>query len=105
MNEKFERRIEKLPQWVQRYIGKLRRDNAALRAERGKIADGNAKITFQVVFGDKVHGIPDRATVTFRIGGGVIEFALRDGKVRVHALGGLVIEPAATNAVNLSVRR
>lgn len=104
MNKELEQRIEKLPQWAQRYIGKLRRDNAALVAERGKIADKKARVKFWVEY-DEIYGIPDRATVTFRMDSGTVECALRGGKVRVHALGGLVIEPAASNAINLSVRR
>lgn len=101
MNEKLEQRIEKLPQWARRYINKLQRDNAALRAERGKIADGDAKVKFWIEYGES-HGIPDRATVVFQADGGTIEFALRDGDVRVHALNILVIKPTASNAVNLS---
>lgn len=109
MNEELERRIEKLPQWVQRYISKLRRNNAALRAERGKIAEGDAKITFSVDF-DETHGLPDQATVKFQLSEGYLECSLEttlDGdEVRVRTCPHrLVIRPAASNAVNLSMRR
>ena len=104
MNEEREQRIKKLPKWAQMYIGKLQRDNAALRAERGKIADGDAKITFWVNF-DEDHGIPDRARVVFQANDGTIDLKLRDGKVQVHASYTLIIEPASSNSINLSVRR
>ena len=105
MDENFERRIEKLPQWVQRYIGKLRRDNAALRAERGKVADGDTKITFRVTY-DENYSIPDRAKVTFRLENGTIEFSLRNDEVRVHSSRYcLVAKPSASNAISLSVQR
>lgn len=105
MNEEFELRLSKLPQWAQRYISKLRRDITALLAERGKIICGDAKITFWVNFGEN-HGIPDRATVQFHLENDIIDFSLRNNVIRVHSSQHhLTIEPAASNAVNISAWR
>ena len=105
MNEEFKQRIGKLPQWAQRYISELRRNITALQAERGKIADGDAKITFWVICGEN-HGIPDRATVQFHLENDITDFSLHNDVIRVHSSHHrLIIEPAASNAVNISARR
>ena len=109
MNKELEQRIERLPQWAQQYISKLQRDNDALRAERGKIADGDAKITFTINF-DEVYGVPDRATIGFQLGNDTIEFLLEttlNGDIVCvrSSHHRLVIEPSTSNAINLSVKR
>ena len=105
MNEEFELRLSKLPQWAQRYVSKLRHDITALHAERGKIASGDAKITFRVMF-DEVHGIPDHATVQFQLEGDVIECLLRNNAVQVRSSHHrLTIRPEASNTISLSIQR
>ena len=109
MNKELELRVNKLPQWAQRYISKLEHNNAALITERGKITDGNARITFTVNYED-VYSIPDRAKVSFQLNNDCIELSFSpepDGNAVCirSTVSRLTIEPVASNVINLSTRR
>jgi len=100
MKDDLHIRIERLPRWAQRYIDKLERDVASLKAERESVEAGDTRVYWHTGLERKTH-LPDYAKVTFHTDGGKMECKLRDGKLVVSGDLTLYIRPIGSNMVEV----
>jgi hypothetical protein len=106
----LDERERRLPKWVQDELTQLRRDNERLRdqAEEARLAaspDESDTVIDRVLRGGEI-GLGKRPRVVFRTRTGEISAQVeRDGILRVSAdMGGIVVEPRASNAVFVHAR-
>ena len=103
MGTPLEERIAKLPKWARDYIWKLESNIHSLEKQLGQIADVDTGVYWR----DLKHrqGLPDRARIVFITPGGEIEASIRDGAVHIYGLGTLLIQPIASNAIQITTNR
>jgi hypothetical protein len=108
--------LERQPKKVQSEIARLERQIRELRAQLEAVApepenQESAPVTWHVpgVPGapeSALHGLPERAHVTFHLGGGrLLEICHREGRIRVTNLlrGELVLRATASNSYDFEV--
>lgn len=103
-----ETRLTKLPKWAQQYIRKLQKDTARYKEQLRQLDATNSPLAWEAITGDStIHGIPERATITFALPDGEIDFRLRDEQIHVSAQAGkLIIEPGGgVNVIKLSCKK
>ena len=103
-----EARLTKLPRWAQQYIRKLQKDVAWYKEQLRQLDTASSPLTWEVITGDStIHGIPERATITFALPDGEIDFRLRDEQIHVSAQARkLIIEPGGgVNVIKLSCKK
>lgn len=104
ITEERQKRIEKLPKWAQRYIGKLQRDVDWYKEQLAQAsASDDADVSWDLGLMDcKRIGIPTRAGVYFRLENGRAKCKLEDGLLRIHTLAGrLVVRPEISNVISV----
>ena len=99
-----ETRLTKLPKWAQQYIQKLQKDVEWYKKQLRQLDTADSPLTWEAISGNnETHGIPERATITFVLPNGKIDFKLRKDEIHVSAHSrGLLVEPVAANSIKLS---
>jgi hypothetical protein len=95
----------KLPKWAQREIIRLTAEVTDLQQQLDALGNEGSAITWRMALEER-HGIPERATIRFDIVGGEFEIMIRNGHLEVRTIyDRLVVNPLATNAIELSTER
>lgn len=95
----LQRKIKKLPQWVQAHINRLERDKARYKEILTQTEAGQTPVSWTDYTNEKY--LPERGVVRYNLSGGPIEISVKNDNIEVRSnaeFGNvLVILPAYSN--------